>query len=761
MVNYIVQSGITSDLTFAKSGDSCTVMNGGTVSGAYIRGGGVMNVYPGGTITNRIDIGSGGSLNMSGIMNANSFIMANGVMNIAPAMQNPNNLQINLIGGTINMGVATGIIWGQYGGTANIMAGVTYNCTSQIAAGNARIVVLNGARLGACQLSDGNAIVISQGGTLLTAQTLPANTSIDIAGTLNASVTVTNGATAIIRQGATQASGSVNLRGGVVSAYQGMPFTWDGSGSTLYLMSGAQYVAGYGLAAGPNRIVVSAGASLNGASIPSQNTISVVSGGVLSGGTIGSGATVILDQGATIQGTVNLADGASLTAWADAGGAVNLLGSTNQSLVISGLAGGGTLNTEIRGFDGQSPGNSDVIQFAGLTKDDIQSVTFPDPDSVFITFKNGKGIWFAMPGAEATGYSLTTRNGNLAYEVCFLPGCMIRTPEGDRAVETLQEGDMIFAIEPDSGEEIIRPVIWTGKGTAHIRPMLKDDEAGYPVRISKNALAEGVPSADMLVTGEHCLFLEGRFVPVRTLVNGLSIAYDRSFSSYDYHHIELQDHAAIWCNDAATESYLDTGNRALMTGIETDQPSRLHTPQRSPLIGTDPAFVTPLWQEIFARCAAEKAPVTPSPALMTHDPDLTLIIPGGIRLKPASVDERGYRFVLPSGSKSVRLASRRARPCDAIGPYHDDRRTLGVLVGEIRYGIEGDEVSTKAHLTPDLAGWHAAEKDTARWTNGDAQLPLPGSSMTQPLTLTIRLLAAGPYLVDFRGETAQELDCAA
>jgi len=736
-------------------------MNGGTVSGAYIRAGGTLNVYPGGTIANRIDIGSGGSLNMSGILNANPFIMANGVMNIAPYMQNPTNLQINLVGGTVNMGVATGIKWGQYGGTANIMAGVTYNCTSQVAAGNARIVVLNGANLGTCQLSDGNAIVISQGGTLLTSQTLPGNTSIDVAGTLRASVTVSNGATAIIRSGATPASGSFNLRGGVVSAYQNMPFTWDGTGSTLYLMSGAQYAPAYGLAAGPNRIVVSAGAGLNGASIPNQNTISVVSGGILSGGTVGSGASVILDNGASIQGTVNLADGASLTTWADAGGSVNLLGSTNQSLVISGLADGGTLETQILGFDGQSAGNSDVIQFVGLTKDAVQSVIFPDPDSVFIALKNGKGIWFAMPGAEASGYTLSTRGGNLAYEVCFLPGCMIRTPEGDRAVESLRCGDMICAIEPGSGEEIMRPVIWAGKGEAHIRPMLKDDEAGYPVRISRNALAEGVPNADMLVTGEHCLFLEGRFVPVRTLVNGLSIAYDRSHSSYVYHHIELGDHAAIWCNDAATESYLDSGNRALMTEIETDQPARLRTPQRSPLIDTDPAFVTPLWQEIFARCGAEEAPVIPSPALLTHDPDLTLIIPNGSRLKPASVDERGYRFVLPSGSKSVRIASRRTRPCDAIGPYHDDRRMLGVLVGEIRYGIAGDEFATQAHLTPDLAGWHAAGHDTARWTNGDAQLPLPEGSLTQPVTLTITLLATGPYLAGHQQAVTEKVACAA
>ncbi|GCD58910.1 hypothetical protein NBRC3280_1409 [Acetobacter pasteurianus NBRC 3280] len=36
-------------------------------------------------------------------------------------------------------------------------------------------------------------------------------------------------------------------------------------------------------------------------------------------------------------------------------------------------------------------------------------------------------------------------------------------------------------------------VTWTGKAHVVVRPHLQDDEAGYPVRILKDAISEGVP----------------------------------------------------------------------------------------------------------------------------------------------------------------------------------------------------------------------------------------------------------------------------
>lgn len=82
-----------------------------------------------------------------------------------------------------------------------------------------------------------------------------------------------------------------------------------------------------------------------------------------------------------------------------------------------------------------------------------------------------------------------------------------------------------------------------------------------PVRICKDALEAGVPHRDFLVTPEHCMYFDGRFAPVRMLVNGITIAYAHEIRSYECYHVETGDHAVIQANGLLTESYLVMGNR--------------------------------------------------------------------------------------------------------------------------------------------------------------------------------------------------------
>ncbi|WP_367160790.1 Hint domain-containing protein [Kozakia baliensis] len=71
------------------------------------------------------------------------------------------------------------------------------------------------------------------------------------------------------------------------------------------------------------------------------------------------------------------------------------------------------------------------------------------------------------------------------------------------------------------------------------------------------------------------MYFDGRFIPARMLVNGGSIAYDHSFSRYDYYHIETADHSVIFAESMPTESYLDilvTAQRSAK--LEMSFPSR-------------------------------------------------------------------------------------------------------------------------------------------------------------------------------------------
>ncbi|WP_238527130.1 Hint domain-containing protein, partial [Acetobacter tropicalis] len=91
---------------------------------------------------------------------------------------------------------------------------------------------------------------------------------------------------------------------------------------------------------------------------------------------------------------------------------------------------------------------------------------------------------------------------------CFLSGSMIRTPKGDVVVENIKIGDEVVTFDWKSNKEATQPVVWVGKAHVNVRHGLPDDEAGWPVRVLKDAIADGVPYKDMLITAEHCLFFK-------------------------------------------------------------------------------------------------------------------------------------------------------------------------------------------------------------------------------------------------------------
>jgi hypothetical protein len=137
---------------------------------------------------------------------------------------------------------------------------------------------------------------------------------------------------------------------------------------------------------------------------------------------------------------------------------------------------------------------------------------------------------------------------------------------------------------------------------------------------------------------------------------------------------------------------------------------------------------------------------------LTDDPALCMATDNGEVIRPSAVlDDRIYRFVIPGGAAGLRLVSRAARPSEVAGPYVDDRRRLGVLVGAIQFGGHGKLAPLEAHLAAGtLRGWHAPEAaGAARWTDGDAALPLDLSDLRgMPVRIEVEILNAGPYPAD-------------
>ncbi|GBQ07895.1 Hint domain-containing protein [Acetobacter cerevisiae] len=466
---------------------------------------------------------------------------------------------------------------------------------------------------------------------------------------------------------------------------------------------------------------------------------------------VGDGGTVVLGGYATTTSDLIEFSGSANTP-AGGGGTIEIAAGTTPSII------GYITNIT----------DNDTIIIDGMTADN-----YTYSDGVYTLTSNGTPIngtsSFQLPAAnEGTKFTVTTKDGktylNAVDVVCFLAGSMIRTVDGEVAVENIQIGDEVVTFDWKTGAENVRPVVWAGTARATVHANLQDDEAGYPVRILKDAVADGVPYQDLLVTSEHCLFFDGKFVPVRMLVNGSSIFYDKSITAYDYYHIETAEHSVVAANGMLTESYLDTGNRRSFRqeGKVASIGGRAKTweADAGAELCVDRAFVEPLFRKLEARksCITEGLRHAETVAL-TDDANLHLVTETGAVIRPVRRDGQRYNFMLPANVASVRIVSRASRPADVIGPFVDDCRQMGVAVGDVTFVTAARQENIVAHLAETKPkGWHAdmSRADVA-WTTGNAVLPLAGLTEGNMGLLSLNILSAGPYVEEVQKEDAQVL----
>ena len=337
--------------------------------------------------------------------------------------------------------------------------------------------------------------------------------------------------------------------------------------------------------------------------------------------------------------------------------------------------------------------------------------------------------------------------------VCFVAGTRIETDRGAVPVESLRAGDLVRTVA--DAEHALKQVRWIGERTVTFGNSA-DDEALYPVRIRAGALAEGLPQRDLLVSGNHCLLLEGQLIPAKLLINGSSILADRTASSVRYLHIELDEHDAVLAEGVPAETYMDVGNRAFFSNaaVTTLSPvlpvaehmapwqDRLCAPLR--LCSHE---VDTMWQAIADRaCALGQS--RPEPALI-GEPD-TQIVADGRKMRPTERNGHATVFVLPAASAELCIVSRSTVPAE-IDRHTNDWRRLGLCVSKVVLRSGARHCVIPADHPSLNRGWHGVEHDGPacwRWTAGDAVLTVPPSMRSGPLTIEIHTTGAMQYPLD-------------
>jgi hypothetical protein len=311
-----------------------------------------------------------------------------------------------------------------------------------------------------------------------------------------------------------------------------------------------------------------------------------------------------------------------------------------------------------------------------------------------------------LPGSFSTTDFVVTNTAGGAdvtlAPICYLPGTLIATPEGEIEVERLAAGDRVLTL---SGA--VRPIVWVGTG--RVLATRGRRSAATPVIVRKGALGDNVPHADLRVTKAHALYIDGILVPVEFLVNHRTILWDDHAQEVTIYHVELETHDVLVANGAPAESYRDDGNRWLFQNASDGW----SLPPQDPCapVMTGGAAVDALWLRLLERAGPRRG------GPLTDDPDLHLVLDGR-RLDAAERVGDVHVFRIPALPSALRIVSRAAVPAEH--GVARDPRMLGVALRRlvIRKGTRFQVIAAADDRLRD--GFHAFEAETGlRWTDGD------------------------------------------
>ena len=439
-------------------------------------------------------------------------------------------------------------------------------------------------------------------------------------------------------------------------------------------------------------------------------TVSAASGsGVLA---IQSGATLIEDG--ALDATQSIAfQGAGMAKLGAVAGqaAAQPTGTTVLAQQIGGFTLGDTLDLSGTTLTG-------ILGFSGgvLSLSESQSYAPQDVATIEIQFGAGysaQNFTLASDGA----YGGPTNNDEVVYVACFATGTRVATRRGEVAVEALRVGDLALTARGDA-----RAIAWIGhRRIACLRHRRPHDV--QPVHIHPHAFGRGQPHADLWLSPDHAVFVDGVLIPVRHLVNGATVVQEDA-AEIVYWHVELDHHDVVLAEGLPCESYLDTGNRSAFANggaslqlhpdfaRDADTAWNLHA--CAPLVEAGPVLAAVRERlAIYAEASGRKLS----------------------RVFDIHVSVAGHATAIVPGAVEI------IRICSASSHCAGDRRRLGALVTGLR--IDDRRVALDDRRLG--LGFHEMELHDAtpvRWTDGAATITLGRTVADRIVAIDVAALAA-------------------
>jgi hypothetical protein len=248
---------------------------------------------------------------------------------------------------------------------------------------------------------------------------------------------------------------------------------------------------------------------------------------------------------------------ADVTSVADAGGADTVtLRLIFSDLFLEGATDGATLYT-VNGTSTNAVALDSTSTFLGTAAETQAWLT-----SMFVVADSlNDGFRILLRGYRDDGIFGQPRT--YSFQVaCYLQGTMIGTPAGERAVESLQPGDLVTTLDGTA-----KKVKWIGH-RSYEAEFGATQAFVRPVVFKAGSLGAGLPVRDLKVSPQHAVLVDGVMIPAAALVNGASIVRDESKTDVTYFHIEMEGHEAIFAEGAPAETFVDHDSRAMFDNAD-------------------------------------------------------------------------------------------------------------------------------------------------------------------------------------------------
>ena len=272
----------------------------------------------------------------------------------------------------------------------------------------------------------------------------------------------------------------------------------------------------------------------------------------------------VIDASAVTSGGVNAEAGGGDDTLIGGGGADTLAGGDDAD-TFSGLSDGDVIT------GGEGGTDVDTIK---VGPDTPFNVLYDAADPTFdpATGESESGVIQLLdaPGGSVTGTITFSEIENI---MCFTPGTLVATAQGQKPVETLNQDDLILT--RDNG---FQPIAWTGQRALTAQELAASPKI-QPILIKANSLGEGVPERDMMVSPNHRMLVtdpklqmylhESEALVAAKHMTAIDGVAQMATSSLTYVHFMFERHEVVLADGAWSESF-QPGDYS-MNGMPSEQ----------------------------------------------------------------------------------------------------------------------------------------------------------------------------------------------